>query len=321
MKILLMGTGPFAVPSARALLHSQHEVLGLVTRPVPLLTGRRKPPPNAMRELAEEFSLKIWDPENVNDPETIEQLRQLDADLFVVCDYGQILSNQCLGAARFGGINLHGSLLPKYRGAAPINWAIYHGEEILGVSVIHMTPRLDGGPVIATAAKQFEKEATAIDVEAELSRLGIDPVLRAINKLVDWDGETLVGDLQDQKLATKAPRLTKSDGIIDWTRSAQQIQNQVRAFQPWPGTYTYLQQPEKPPLRLQIHKVDAIERDSTLPPGQVSGIDKNELLIATGQGLISVLDIQPAGKRVMPVGDFLRGNNLTIGDVLNATSD
>ena len=317
MKILLMGTGPFAVPSAQALIDSDHEIIGLVTRPVPQSSKRRKAPPNPMRELAESLGMKTWDPDSVNDDEFVRQLSELDADLFVVCDYGQILSNACLATAKLGGINLHGSLLPKYRGAAPINWAIYHGETVLGVSVIHMTPRLDGGPVLATASQPFTTE-NAVEIESALSRLGVEPVLDAINQLSNWDGESTIGEIQDQSLATKAPRLTKSDGIIDWTRPALQIQNHVRAFQPWPGTYTFCHHREKEPLRLQIHAVEVIEQSSDKSPGTITRVEKDQLHVACGSGQVNIVEVQPSGKRAMPIGDFLRGHDIKPGDQLDA---
>ena len=317
MKIVLMGTGPFAVPSAQALIESEHEILGLVTRPVPEKSKRRKPPPNPMRELGEQAGLTIWDPPSVNEQSFVQTLAALDADLFVVCDYGQILSNECLAAARLGGINLHGSLLPKYRGAAPINWAIYHGETILGVSIIHMTPRLDGGPILATASREFTTE-NAIEIEATLSNLGVEPMRDAIQQLANWDGQSEIGEIQDQRLATKAPRLTKTDGIIDFNRTAEQIQNQVRAFQPWPGTYTYLQSDTNDPLRLQIHQVEVIDQSASESPGTITRVEKDALYVACASGQLNLLQVQPAGKRTMAVADFLRGHTIKPGDQFDA---
>ena len=147
MRIVMMGTGPFAVPTFARLLESEHEVLALVTRPVPPPRGRKsKAPPNPMRDFGEEKGVEIFAPASINDAEAQQQLREWDADLFVVCDYGQILARETLGLAKYGGINLHGSLLPKYRGAAPVNWAILKGDEHSGITVIHMTPKLDAGP-------------------------------------------------------------------------------------------------------------------------------------------------------------------------------
>ena len=148
LNLVVMGTGPFAVPMLESLLTSRHRVLGLVTRPDRPVHRRGKPPANPMRELAQHSGIDVFEPESINSPEAHAWLRERMADLFVVCDYGQILSREALALARLGGINLHASLLPKYRGAAPINWAIYHGEQETGVTVIHMTPQLDAGPAL-----------------------------------------------------------------------------------------------------------------------------------------------------------------------------
>ncbi len=319
MKIILFGTGPFAVPSFQSLIESSHEVLALVTRPITDAGNRRKTAENPTRDLAEAHGLVVFDPPSCNDEPFVEKLSAFAADLFVVCDYGQILSRECLAAARLGGINLHGSLLPKYRGASPINWAIYHGDTQLGVTIIHMTARLDGGPCLAVASMHVTIEQSAADVEPLLAELGIAPVHRAIEILEQWDGESLIGEIQDQKRATKAPRLTKTDGQIDWSRSAREIVNQIRAFQPWPGTYTHWQAEHlKQPLRLIVHSATAIETsESGLPnlrPGQVAICDKDRLLIQTGDGYLSIKLLQPAGKRVMPIEEFLRGHRPSIDD-------
>ena len=148
MRIVLFGTGPFAVPSFETLIDSSHEVVALVTRPIANSGKRRKTAENPTRDLGVARDLPILDPIDINTQDSVDQLKSLNADLFVVCDYGQILSRDALGSAKLGGINLHGSLLPKYRGAAPIHWAIYNGDKETGVTIIHMTPRLDGGPCL-----------------------------------------------------------------------------------------------------------------------------------------------------------------------------
>lgn len=322
MRILLFGTGPFAVPSFRSLLDSGHDVMGLVTRPITDPGKRRKTSENPTRDLAEARGLRIFDPPSCNEAAFVEQLEQLKTDLFVVCDYGQILSRKCLAASQLGGINLHGSLLPRYRGAAPINWAIFHGDLTLGVTVIHMTPKLDGGPCLAKASIETTLDETAEDIEPRLAQLGIEPVQRAIEMLDRWDGESQLGELQDPKLATRAPRLNKSDGQIDWSRSANDLVNQVRAFQPWPGSFTnWHASHRKQPMRLILHKVEAISNaksdDPSLDqrqPGQVAVSDARQLLVVTGDGLLSVRKLQPAGKKPMLVADFLRGNQPEVGD-------
>jgi len=313
----MFGTGPFAVPTFESLLNSAHEVVGLVTRPITDSGKRRKTAENPTRDVAELHGIRIFDPLNVNKPESLGQLTDWNADLFVVCDYGQILSRDCLAAAKLGGINLHGSLLPKYRGAAPINWAIYNGESITGITIIHMTAKLDGGPCLIKSETMIGPTETAEDIEPRLAQLGVQPVLESIALLETWDGESLIGEKQDPALATKAPRLKKSDGQIDFSRSAKQIVNQIRAFQPWPGSFTSWRSPKsKQPLRLIIHRASATESESReLKPGQVAIADKHQLVIQTADGQLSIEQIQPAGKRAMPIADFLRGHQPLAGDV------
>ena len=205
MRLILMGTGSFAVPTFRAVLASRHDVAALVTRPVPPAVGRRKGPVNPVLDSFTAAGIPVLAPESVNDAATGRQLVPFHPDLFVVCDYGQILADDTLRIARCGGINLHGSLLPKYRGAAPINWAIWQGETEAGVSVIHMTPRLDGGPVLTSALTPIAPDEDAPALEHRLAQLGVEPVLHAIDMLDSWDGRSALGTPQDPTQATRAP--------------------------------------------------------------------------------------------------------------------
>ena len=219
-------------------------------------------------------------------------------------------------AARLGGINLHGSLLPKYRGAAPIAWAIWRGESEAGVSVIHMTGKLDGGPIIESATLAIGDDETCEQLEPRLSELGVDPVMRSIAKLDSWDGKSSLGELQDAALVTKARRLRKDDALIRWDRSAKKIFDQIRALQPWPGTYTNWNRPgAKQPVRLIITRAAVIDASSLqTTPGTVVVSDGQQLHIQTADGLLSILEIQPAGKRPMPIAAFLRGNPIGEGE-------
>jgi methionyl-tRNA formyltransferase len=314
LRILTMGTGPFAVPTFRALLDSPHEVLGLVTRPDRPVHRREKAPLNPMREVASQHKLEVFEPESINSPEATAWLTEKAADLFVVCDYGQILSREGLALARFGGINLHASLLPKYRGAAPINWAIYNGETETGVTVIHMTPQLDGGPCLVQTRTPIGPEETTPELEARLAELGVAAVLEAINLLAS--GEASKTPPQDPKLATKAPRLKKEDGLVNWSRPAAAIANQVRALQPWPKTYTFWQRPEGEPLRLILEKVSPQQarEESHTSPGNVIEASKDALIVACGEGQLQIDLIQPAGKRTMSAAEFLRGHPIQPGN-------
>jgi methionyl-tRNA formyltransferase len=327
MRIVMMGTGPFAVPTLEWLLQSPHDVPALVTRPTPPAKGREKGPLNPMRDLAAERGLPILEPATINAPETIAQVAVLQPDLLVVCDYGQILSREALGIAPLGGINLHASLLPKYRGAAPIHWAILNGDQQTGVSVIHMTPRLDGGPILATRVVDIEPDETMPRLEQRLARLGVDTVRDSIELLSGWDRRSPLGAKQDASQVSKAPRLSKEHGAVDWSRSARDIANQVRALKPWPATFTHWLRPGHPPLRLILDRVGVVQ-DETLAlsgteparaPGEVVVSDGQRLIVMTGDGLLSLLAVQPAGKRVMRIDEFLRGYPVRPGQTFGAS--
>ena len=315
----MMGTGPFAVPTFRALM-PLYSIPLLVTRPT-VVVKRGTPPPNPMRKAAESLGVPVLDPPSVNDSSFIETLLSYSADLFVVCDYGQILSRQCLAAARLGGINLHGSLLPKYRGAAPVNWPIYFGETSTGVSVIHMTPKLDGGPILSRAATDIGENETALQLETRLSQIGVRCVLEAIEQLEKWNGTDPIGEVQDSSKATPARRLKKSDGLIDWSRSAFDIKNQIRAFDPWPASFSFWHRSNGKTVRLILHRVSVLDasqvekiQHADAVAGQVVVTDRQQLVLKTGDGLISIESVQPSGKRPMEIAEFLRGYSVELGD-------
>ncbi len=314
MRIVMMGTGPFAVPTLEALVAEGHEIPLVITRPLPPARGRRAGPVNPVRDWAEAAGLPIEAPADINSSEAHELLKQIAAELFVVCDYGQILSSTTLKLARLGGINLHGSLLPRYRGAAPVHWAVYHGEAETGVTVIHMTPRLDAGPCLTRRITPIGPEETTEELEPRLAQLGIDAVREAISLLETLYGESSLGLPHSQAEATRAPRLSRDDGRIDWRRSATQIAAQVRAFQPWPGSFTFLPREGGAPLRLVLYRVRPEEGPAKpCEPGTVVSTENGELRIATGEGELVVLELQPEGKRRMAAADFLRGAPLVVG--------
>ncbi|MCA9166902.1 MAG: methionyl-tRNA formyltransferase [Planctomycetales bacterium] len=325
MRILMMGTGPFAVPTFRALLASEHQVLGLVTRPVPPPSSRNRgpSPPNPMREVAEAANLRVEAPDSINEPDVHRWLTDWQADLHVVCDYGQILSTAALQTARWGGINLHASLLPRYRGAAPINWAIYRGETETGVSVIHMTPRLDAGPCLVQRTTPIGAEEDAVELEHRLSEIGVDAVLEAIQLLEAHGGSVSMGIVQDEQLRTSARRLRKQDAQVDWSRSAEQLHRQVRAFKPWPGSFTEWQR-AKGPLRLLLDQVRIaadVDRPATAPPGEVLSADATGIVVVCGVGALRIERLQPAGKNVLTAEQFLRGYPLQAGERLGTNME
>jgi methionyl-tRNA formyltransferase len=314
MRIIVMGTGPFAVPSFQRLYESEHEVLLLVTQPGRPSRGRKKII-NPMREIAEAHQTEVFSPESINTDEAREKLKQYDCDLYFVCDYGQILSAETLQLAKYGGINLHGSLLPKYRGAAPINWCLYHGESETGVTVIHMTPLLDGGPCIGQASIPIEDDDDAETIETKLSKVGVDLVLECIHQI---ETDTTKQIPQDPALVTKARRLRKTDGIIDWSRSASEIRNQIKAFSAWPKSYSHWNRSDGDPVRVIIGKTEVLPaEENQAEPGTVTQVDKENLHISTGDGILSILEIQPSGKRLMEIKEFLRGNQVKAGETFS----
>ncbi len=304
----MLGTGPFAVPTLRALVAAGNDVALVVTRPPRGRVTEASP----LQRAGEAIGLAVWSPDTVNSPESQSRLAALRPDLLVVCDYGEILRPETLATARLGGINLHGSLLPKYRGAAPVQWAILHGERETGNSVIQMTPGLDAGPCLGQQRTAIDPDEDAGQLEARLAELGAELVCRVVAELA---AGTVRSVEQDRSQASKAPRLKKEDGLIDWARSAQEIKNQVRALRPWPRAVTFWHRAEGEPLRLNVDRVAVAAPIDTgdLSPGTV--IASNErLLIATGDGELELLDVQPAGKRAMSASDFLRGNRVRPGE-------
>ena len=321
LKLVVMGTGPFAVPMFEALRCSPHQIRALITRPVHAAPGRR-PPPNPMREAAVAAGLTVLDPERVNDDESIAALEQLAPDLLVVCDYGQILAPRLLAIAPLGGINLHGSLLPRHRGAAPVQWAILEGDPIAGVSVIHMTPALDAGAVILARAIPVYPGNTAVDLEQMLAELGAGATLEAIERLqaaalVRAADEPLqVGTPQDAAQVTKAPRLTKADGIVNWSLPASRIERMRRALEQWPRTTAFIHRDGGPPLRIVLEEL-AVARehaDGGCSPGTILSADENGITVACGAGTAIVIRrLVPEGRRSMAAAEFLRGHPILPG--------
>ncbi len=310
MRIALLGTGPFAVPTLKALDASAHEVVCAVSRPP---RGRRAEPA-PVTTAANDLAIEVWLPDTVNCDSAREQLAELAPDLLVVCDYGEILKPATLEVPRLGGVNLHGSLLPKYRGAAPVQWAILNGDSETGNTVIQMTPGLDAGPCLAVDRIAIDPDETAGELESRMADQGATLVLQVVDQLATGSATPLT---QDKSQATKAPRLSKEDGLIDWTRTAMEIKNQVRALQPWPRAFTHWQRDAGQPLRLIVHRVslEAFPDGSSLAPGTIVSVE-GPPLVATGDGQLRLQKIQPAGKRILTGEEFLRGYPLKPGDQL-----
>jgi methionyl-tRNA formyltransferase len=314
MRVIMLGTGPFAVPTLEKLASSRHEAVLVVTRP----PSGRATTPSPVQRAAASLDLDVWAPATVNVLETQSRFVSLAPDLLVVCDYGEILRPETLATARLGGINLHGSLLPKYRGAAPVQWAILNGETETGNSVIQMTPGLDAGPLLAQQRTPIDPDEDAEQLEARLAAMGAEVVLRVIDELELGTAKPM---LQDKGLASKAPRLQKEQGAIDWSRSAQEIKNQVRGLRPWPRAFTFWHRSGGEPLRANIDCAAiapaTVPTDTSASPGTILAEMEatGHLLVASSVGAIEVLKLQPAGKRSMSAAEFIRGYHPNVGDI------
>jgi methionyl-tRNA formyltransferase len=325
MRLILMGTGPFAVPSFQALVEKGYDIASVVTRPTAVATGKKELSPSPVRQFAIDRQLPLSDPQSINEPTAIEWLIAQQADLMVVCDYGQILSRNALSAAKLGGINLHGSLLPRHRGAAPVQWSILSGDSTAGVSVIHMTPALDGGPVLNQNSIAIAPADTATSLETKLSLIGVPSTLDAVELLATKSSLDECADLgvpQDKSLATKAPRLAKEDGELNLHYPVLWIDRLVRGLQPWPGSFAHLIFPDGKSLRIIIPEVSPLAMDmAAIPfvPGDLLYGAQLRPLAATHpvltaklyavaiDGLIAISNLQPAGKKLMTAEEFLRG--------------
>ena len=328
LRLVVMGTGPFAVPMFRALAASAHEIVAVVTRPDHAPAGRR-PAPNPMREAAVAAGIAVLDPEQANAHASVAVIRGLAADLFVVCDYGQILSAELLGAAPLGGLNLHGSLLPRHRGAAPVQWALLEGDVVTGVSVIGMTPALDAGRVITARSTPIGPRETAAELESRLAEIGANAVLDAIERLqaglAAGHEPAGVGLPQDEAQATRAPRLAKADGLVDWSQPAAAIERRRRALDPWPRVATFLTRADGERQRLVIAAAELVRgadfcgaAGAAAEPGTVlvaeASPDPGRIVVACGGGsALAIARLVPEGKRAMTAGEFLRGSPLRPG--------
>ena len=312
LKLVMLGTGEFALPAFQALYETPHQVVGLYTQPERTGRGHHRLPPNPLKQWAIDRNTPVFQPENINTPESLAELRSLNADVFVVAAYGQILSPEFLSIPRLCSINIHASLLSKYRGASPIAYAIWKGEAEAGVSIIQVVPKLDAGPVIAMGATPIGPDETAGSLEVRLSQLAIPLVKQSLDEIA---AGTARWTPQDDSQATRARKLTKQQGAIDWNLSPREIDCHIRAMQPWPNAFTFVHKADQSPLRVLVLAVRSSSERSQAAPGTILRADKNGLIVKTGEAdALEIVRLQPDGKRAMPATDFLRGYALQPGD-------
>lgn len=321
MRIVIMETGSFGVPTVKKLYETGHEIVALVTRPKPVPRPNCAPLPDPeVVRIAEAHGTPVYRFPKIKAPEAVETLKKFGADLFFICDYGQILSHDGILAARLGGINLHGSILPKYRGPAPVQWSVFNGDKVAGATVIHITPEVDAGPILSIVRTDVGDDETADVLEERLAQLGAPAVIQAVEAFAQNSNYVAAAEIQDASQACGAPKLRKQDALIDWNCSAAAIRNKIRAYEPWPRTFTMWQKSEKkPPLRLILLPTPEIMTEMTVPAGTLPGtvLKVGELLcVATGGGVLGIRRFQPAGKKEQTVSEFLCGNPIKPGDML-----
>jgi methionyl-tRNA formyltransferase len=308
-RVLFMGSPQFAIPTLQTLL-AGYQVVGVVTQPDrPSGRGRQLHPP-PVKELAQAHGLPVLQPASLRSPEAIAELQALRPDVIVVAAFGQILRPAVLDLPPFGCLNVHASLLPRWRGAAPIAAAILAGDEATGITIMRMDPGLDTGPILRQRALPIAPDDTSASLGEKLARLGADLLL---DTLPDWLAGRLEPRPQDGTQVTLAPQLEKEQGHIDWSEPADAIARQVRAFHPWPGTFTIWQ---GAPLRILRASAESSLAPSgeTLPGTVVAAPDGPA--VATGRGALRLIEVQPAGKRPMPADAFVRGARGFVGSRL-----
>lgn len=309
MKIVFFGSGKFSLPVLKYLIGFRREdLLAVVTQPDRKAGRKLELKPTPVKEYLIRYSpgIRLFQPENVNQQDLIKEIELFKPNLFLVCSFGQILGSRLLSLPSKFALNLHASLLPKYRGAAPVNWAIINGERVTGVSIFKMEAGLDRGEIAVQKSCQIEPEDDALSLEEKLSQLAVELLQEVLEKL---DKNSLKFRPQEGEVSY-APKLKKEDGLLDWNWDAEQIQNRVRGLQPWPCAFSY--------LRGELFKIYSAKviQSQAGSPGEIIFLNKESLLVKCGQDALSLLEVQLAGKRRMRIKEFLAGHNLELGERL-----
>jgi methionyl-tRNA formyltransferase len=309
LRIVFVGTPAFAVPTLDALLRSRHTVVGVVTQPDRARGRGQKMSHAPVKARAIEAGLPILQPERLKEPAFVDALIALRADLGVVAAYGKILTDAVLAVPRLGMINVHASLLPRYRGAAPVHRAIIAGETETGVTIMRVVKALDAGAMMAAVRRPIGPDETSDEVERDLARLGAGLLVETADALAD---QRATEAPQDDGAATYAHRLTKEDGVVDWNQPAVRIHNQIRGLHPWPHAFTSHHGRRLILIRSRV--VDDRDEQTVPQPGTILEASGDRLLVATGSGVLQLLIVQAEGKRPMSVREFLAGHKMAAGD-------
>lgn len=306
MKIIFMGTPDFAAASLEALIDSRHEIQAVVTQPDKPKGRKGELTPSPVKVIAKREGIKVYQPLKVRDEEFVDTLRAYNPDVMVVVAFGQIIPLSILKMPKYGCVNIHGSLLPKYRGAAPIQWAVLDGEKETGITTILMDEGIDTGDILLKKTIKIDTDETSGSLFDKLKALGAETILETLDEL---EKGSITPTKQGESPTAYAKMLTKAMGLIDFTRSAKELDCFVRGMDPWPSAYTLLAG-----KTLKLWKVRAVEKSGKA--GSVIEIGKESFTIACGEGAIEVLEVQLEGKKRMSAGDFLKGSTLNIGQEL-----
>jgi methionyl-tRNA formyltransferase len=309
LRVVFLGTPAFAVPTLEALLASRHTVVGVVTQPDRPRGRGHQTTYAPVKRRAIEAGLTLVQPDSIKDAAFVAALAGFGADLGVVAAYGKILTDVVLATPPLGVINVHASLLPRHRGAAPVHRAVIEGDASTGVTIMRVVRALDAGPMLATARRPIGPDDTSDEVERDLARLGADLCVSTIDTLVE--GRLREVPQRDAD-ATYAPRLTKDDGLIDWAWPAERIHNLIRGLHPWPHAFTFLDG-----RRFILLRSTPSREPADAPGGTILDAGGDRLRVAAGSGLVNILSIQAEGKRPMSVREFLAGHPLVPGAVFH----
>ncbi len=301
-----MATGDIAIPSFEAVLNSTHEILGLVTQPDKPVGRKQVLTAPAIKTIAQQHNLDIWQPEKASDPSFIDGIKALAPDVIIVIAYGQILTQDLINVPNTAIVNLHASLLPKYRGAACIQAAIDSGDLESGMTLMHVVKALDAGDIILQKKCEISPQTTAGELHDELARLGPDCLLEGLEQFEQGTGTRTP---QDESQVTYISKLLRHHGEIDWSRPAEEIERRIRAYHPWPGTFTTFIDNKGKQKRLKVFPQTAIvSGESGLEPGSVVAQD-DKFCIQTGTDLLEITQLQPEGGRRMTSSDFFKGSH------------
>lgn len=312
MEIVFFGSSNFAVPSLKALLSSKHMISCIITQPDKKKNRGLSLAITPVKTVAEEKEIKIYQPQQINSVEAIEFLKQLNADLFVIIAYGQILSLDILNIPKIFSINLHASLLPKYRGAAPINWAIINGDTQTGLTIIKMNEEMDRGEIILQKKINIDTIDTAATLEKKLATEGADLLLECLDKI---ENRNFKLKPQDETKVSFAPKLKKKDGLVNWQAQAIQILNLIRGTTDWPGAFTYYNG-----KLLKIYKAkvsSSVPEFASSLPGKIIEVSKKGIVVAAGKDNLIIEELQIEGKRRMKVEEFIAGHKVCRGEILD----